>query len=79
MPCQGTKPHPDHYRRGKPPESRVVRVFNSLAAVMPPPDEVTRQGILAGDRKMLDRWWEELGLHSASWWRMWKGLAPQVR
>jgi len=46
---------------------------------MPPPDEVTRQGILAGDRKMLDRWWEELGLHSASWWRMWKGLAPQVR
>jgi hypothetical protein len=56
-----------------------ARVFDKLAAVMPPSPGVTRDGIIAGDRKMLDRWWEELGLHSASWWRMWKGPAPQVR
>lgn len=55
------------------------RVFDSLAAVMPPPSGVTREGIVAGDRRMLDRWWDELGLHSASWWRMWKGPAPQIR
>ncbi len=55
------------------------RVFDRLAGVMPPPAGVTREGVLAGDRRMLDRWWEELGLHSASWWRMWKGPAPQVR
>lgn len=54
------------------------RVFDTLAAVLPPPSGVTREGIVAGDHRMLDRWWEELGLHSASWWRMWKGPAPQV-
>jgi len=55
------------------------RVFDRLAIVMPPPAGVTRDGVLAGDRQMLDQWWEELGLHSATWWRMWKGPAPQVR
>lgn len=55
------------------------RVFDKLAGVLPPPAGVTREGVLAGDRRMLDRWWDELGLHSASWWRMWKGPAPQVR
>jgi hypothetical protein len=28
--------------------------------------------VLAGDRQALDAWWNELGLDSASWWRLWK-------
>ena len=52
-------------------------VFDRLAELLPPPDGVTRDGILTGDREMLDRWWEELGLGSASWWRSWKGPSPR--
>lgn len=48
------------------------RVYERLAAILPPPAGVTRQGIVSGDREMLDRWWGELGLGSASWWRTWK-------
>jgi hypothetical protein len=54
-------------------------VFERLAALVPPPAGVTRGGVLAGDQQMLDAWWEQLGLRSASWWRMWKGPAPQAR
>ena len=49
------------------------RVYDRLAALLSPPEGVTREGILAGDREMLDQWWEELGLGSARWWRQWKG------
>jgi len=52
------------------------RVYDRLAALLPPPAGVTREGILSGDREMLDRWWGELGLGSASWWRQWKGPSP---
>jgi hypothetical protein len=48
------------------------RVFDRLAAFVPPPDGVTREGINAGRRDMLDLWWERLGLGTANWWRMWK-------
>lgn len=48
------------------------RVYDRLAALLPPPAGVTREGIVSGDREMLDRWWGELGLGSASWWRTWK-------
>jgi hypothetical protein len=47
------------------------RVFDRLAALVPPPDSVTRAGILAGDRAMRDRWWDELGLGTAAFWREW--------
>jgi hypothetical protein len=47
-------------------------VFDRLAALVPPPAGVTREGIRAGRRDMLDRWWERLGLGEADWWRMWK-------
>jgi ferric-dicitrate binding protein FerR (iron transport regulator) len=53
-------------------------VYDRLAAFVPPPAGVTREAILAGDREMLDRWWKELGLGSASWWRLWKGPPPRV-
>ncbi|MEO8481372.1 MAG: FecR domain-containing protein [Acidobacteriota bacterium] len=48
------------------------RVFDRLAAFVPPPAGVTRQGIAAGRREMLDEWWDALGLGTASWWRTWK-------
>ncbi len=47
------------------------RVHDRLAVLVPPPVEVTREGILRGDRAMLDLWWDELGLGSAGFWRDW--------
>lgn len=52
------------------------QVYDRLAGLIPPPDPVTRAGVLAGDRKMIDAWWEELELGDSSWWRMWKGPVP---
>ena len=48
------------------------RVFDRLAQLVPPPSTVTRDGIRAGRRAMLDDWWDELGLGTAGWWRTWK-------
>jgi hypothetical protein len=48
-----------------------ARVHDRLAALVPPPAEVTREGILRGDRAMRDAWWDELGLGSADFWRDW--------
>jgi hypothetical protein len=47
------------------------RVFDRLASFVPPPTGVTRDGIRAGDRRMLDAWWDALGLGTTSLWRMW--------
>jgi hypothetical protein len=47
------------------------RVFNRLEALVPPPDGVTREGILRGDQAQRDLWWDELGLGSADFWRDW--------
>jgi hypothetical protein len=46
-------------------------VFDRLAALVPPPAGVTRDGIVAGDHSMHDRWWDELGLGSSKFWRLW--------
>jgi len=48
------------------------RVFDRLSAFAAPPASVTRAGVVAGDRRMLDAWWDELGLGTTSWWRTWK-------
>jgi hypothetical protein len=48
------------------------RVFDRLAGFVAPPAGVTREGINAGRREMLDQWWERLGLGDAAWWRIWK-------
>lgn len=48
------------------------RVFDRLAAFVPPPAGVTRDGIRAGRREMLDAWWDTLDLGTTAWWRMWK-------
>ncbi len=34
-------------------------VFDRLAVLTPPPENVTRAGILSGDAKMLTEWWED--------------------
>jgi len=47
------------------------RVFDRLASFVPPPTGVTRVGIRAGDRRMLDAWWDALGLGTTSLWRTW--------
>lgn len=48
------------------------RVFDRLAAFVPPPAGVTRDGVREGRRDLLDRWWDELGLGSMQLWRGWK-------
>jgi hypothetical protein len=47
------------------------RVFDRLAALVPPPPGVTREGVLRGEAAMRDAWWDELGLGSADFWRGW--------
>ena len=56
--------------RGDP--SQRGRVFDRLSEFVPPPAGVTRAGVLAGQRQMLDDWWDALGLGGANWWRVWK-------
>jgi len=51
-------------------------VYDRLAVLVPPPPGVTREGVIAGDHEMLDRWWEALDLGSAGWWRQWKAPWP---
>ena len=53
------------------PASDRDRVFDRLAMLVAPPAGVTRDGIRIGDRKMLDLWWDALGLGSTSLWRTW--------
>ena len=53
-----------------------ARVFDRMAELRPPPPTVTREGVLAGDAAMRDRWWQSLGLGSAHWWRGWRVAYP---
>ena len=53
------------------PDFERDRVFTRLASFVPPPTGVTLDGIRAGDRRMLDAWWDALGLGTTSLWRTW--------
>ncbi len=53
-----------------------ARVADRLAALVPMPAEVTPAGVLAGDRAMLDQWWDSLGLGGTEAWRKWRGPWP---
>ena len=57
--------------------ARREAVVDALADRVPAPSAEIRGGALRGDRKALDRWWNELGLGDADWWRMWEGKAPR--
>jgi hypothetical protein len=48
-----------------------ARVYDRLAALVPPPRGVTRGAVLKGDRAALDRWWDALGMDTP-WWRLLK-------
>jgi hypothetical protein len=52
------------------------RIYDRLTRLMPPPRQATREGIVRGDRAMLDAWWDRLELGNTAWWRMWKGPVP---
>jgi hypothetical protein len=62
------------------------RAYERLASFVPPPPGVTRDGVLRGDRAMLDLWWDALDLGPVSLWREWerpwtasKRFAPSPR
>ncbi len=55
-----------------------AQVYARFAALIPPPQGVTRSGILDLDQSMLDLWWNSLGLGEISTWRFWEQSAsPQ--
>jgi hypothetical protein len=47
-------------------------VYDRLAALVPPPPGVTRDGILPLDAPMLDSWWNAFDLGDISVWRHWE-------
>jgi FecR protein len=49
-----------------------AQVYDRLAGFIPPPAGVTRRGILAGNQRMRDAWWNSLGYGNMSWWRLWE-------
>ena len=52
-------------------EQRIV-VYGRLSRLVPPPANVTKEGILRLDQPMLDLWWNELGFDDISVWRHWE-------
>ena len=48
------------------------RVYDRLATLAPPPDGVTRELVLDGNRLALDKWWDWLGIEVSTWWRLFK-------
>ncbi|HEX8736183.1 MAG TPA: FecR domain-containing protein [Pyrinomonadaceae bacterium] len=42
------------------PKNEREKVFDALAGYVKPPADVTREGILRLDKKMLDGWWKEI-------------------
>jgi hypothetical protein len=46
------------------------RVYDRLAAIVPPPDGVTREGVRRGDARMLELWWDHLGFGDTAWWHL---------
>jgi hypothetical protein len=53
--------------------SERASVYDRMLALLPPPPGVTREGVLRGDKRMLDLWAEKFGL-GFSWWRFWLPL-----
>jgi hypothetical protein len=49
-----------------------AEVFDRFAALVKLPPNLTREGILSGDRKSMDAAWDALDLGDTSWWREWK-------
>jgi hypothetical protein len=64
-----------HVLQRVPPDERGP-VVDALARLVPAPRSATRAGVIAGNRAMLDAWWDELGYGSMDWWRQWQRQWP---
>lgn len=53
-----------------------ARVYDRFASLVPPPAGVTRDGVLAGNPRMLDLWWNKLGYGDTSLWRTFERSWP---
>ena len=53
-------------------EEDRARVYDRLAALAAPPADVTREGILRLDQKILDSWWNSLGYGDVYLWHMYE-------
>jgi hypothetical protein len=52
--------------------SERAQVYTRFAEFVPPPQGVTRDGILRLDQEQLDLWWNALDLGDISIWRFWE-------
>ena len=52
-----------------------ARVYARFATLVPPPQGVTRDGVLQLNQAMLDLWWNALNLGDISIWRFWEQSA----
>jgi predicted anti-sigma-YlaC factor YlaD len=48
------------------------QVYDRLAALVPAPEGVTREGLLAGDPEMIKAWQKHLNLGVKLWWKFWQ-------
>jgi hypothetical protein len=49
-----------------------IRVYERLAVLVPPPDGVTREDVLGGNRVALSAWWDAIGVDVSTWWRLFR-------
>jgi len=49
-----------------------ARVYDRLAALVPAPEDVTREGMLNGDPEMIKAWQQHLNLGVKPWWKFWQ-------
>jgi hypothetical protein len=61
------------------PDTDRPGVYDRLAALAPPPADVTREGILRLDRHMLDSWWNSFGYGDVFIWRTYERDWSQPR
>jgi len=58
-------------------DAERLGVYDRLATLAPPPQDVTREGILRLDQKMLDSWWNSLGYGDVYLWHMYERTWPE--
>jgi len=54
---------------GRTTDADRGNVYDRLASLVEVPEGVTREAVVAGDKRVLQLWWDELGLAEAAWWR----------
>jgi hypothetical protein len=60
-------------------EAERAQVYDRMVELVRPPKDVTREGTLALEPKMLDAWWDAFDLGYISIWRFWEqNQAPQM-